>query len=54
MLPSPDFGSMGFDDLMKWMRKVAIRCERRRACLKAVVFEMILIAFIIFILASCK
>lgn len=54
MMPSPDFGSMGFDDLMKWMRKAAIRCERRRACLKAVVFLMIFIAFIIFILANGK
>ncbi len=48
MLPSPDFGSMGFDDLMKWMRKAAIRCERRRVCLKiwvclAIVYIVIII-----------
>lgn len=32
MLPAPDFGSMGFEELMRWMGKTARRRERLKGC----------------------
>lgn len=48
MCPAPDFGSMGFEELMRWMGKTA----RRRECLKGCSILLVILLLYSFVLIA--